>query len=253
MEGKIDNTQKVVYVAELDQDIDDIIAAEYLYRLGVLNGVVLDPPPKEEIGVKRLNILKSKGIPVSETIPEGTEYIFIGGALTAVAKYIRNHTGVKALVMNGGYVGCNIVPFKDQLDKFKNKECVRTFNFNMDINATDTVLRSTPEQIQEIILVGKNVCHSNKNTKLGIWKYGLPREILDEYHSKDEKKQHDMLACREGLVLTNMIEGPAYCEYKDVYPVTEDGLNGNMTHWGSTVLKKNTPYRVVKSAIRFKI
>ena len=62
-----------------------------------------------------------------------------------------------------------------------------------------------------------------------------------------------MLACREGLVLTNMIEGPAYCEYKDVYPVTEDGLNWNMTHWGSTVLKKNTPYRVVKSAIRFKI
>ena len=26
MEGKLDNTQKVVYVAELDQDIDDIIA-----------------------------------------------------------------------------------------------------------------------------------------------------------------------------------------------------------------------------------
>ena len=74
-----------------------------------------------------------------------------------------------------------------------------------------------------------------------------------KYNSKDEKKQHDMLACREGIVLTNMIDGPAYCEYKDVYPVTEDGLKGNMTHWGSTVLKKNTPYRVVKSAIRFKI
>ena len=54
--------EKIIYVAELDADIDDIIAAEYLYRQGVLKGVVLDPPPKEEIGIKRLNILKSKGV-----------------------------------------------------------------------------------------------------------------------------------------------------------------------------------------------
>jgi len=245
--------ERIIYVAELDQDIDDIIAAEYLYRQGVLKGVVLDPYPKTEVGLKRLNNLKQKGISVSETIPDGTEYIFVGGALTTVANYIANHTGVKALVMNGGFVGCNIVPFKDQLDKFRNKEFVRTFNFNMDINATDAVMRSTSEQIQEIILVGKNVCHSDKNTKLGLWKNGVAREILDEYHSKDEKKQHDMLACREGLILTKQMEGNLYCEYKEVYPVTQDGLKGNMTQWGSTVLKKKTPYRVVKSAIRYKI
>lgn len=243
---------KVIYVAELDADIDDIIAAEYLHRQNVLEEVVLDPYPKDKEGLKRLETLRSKGIKVSDKIPDGAETIFVGGALTAVAKYISNHEGIKTLVMNGGFVGANIVPPPERLDKFKNKTYVRTFNFNIDVRSTDAVLRSTTNQINNIILVGKNVCHSNRNTKLGLWNHGIARQILDEYHAKDEKKQHDMLACHEGLVFTSMIHEDPICAYENVYPVTENGLGGNMTQWGSTLNRTATPYRMVMSAVGFR-
>ena len=246
---------KIVYIADLDQDIDDIIAVEYLNRRGVLGTVVLDPIPKDGDGVKRLDILRKRGIEISDTIPDGTKLIFVGGALTAVAKYISNHKGIEALVMNGGFVGSNIVPAKYQLNKFKGKEFVRTFNFNMDVESTDQVLRSSTEQIGEIFLVGKNVCHDDRNTKHGLWNSGVARQILDEYHVKDFKKQHDMLACREGLVLNGVLTGffgDTLCEYAYVRPVTKNGLEGNMTQWGSTRKSNGSPYRMVVSAINYK-
>ena len=163
MEGKLDNTQKVVYVAELDQDIDDIIAAEYLFRQNVLKEVVLDPFPKDELGKQRMRMLQDLGIKVSDSISDGAEIVFIGGALTAVAKYISNNKGIKLLVMNGGFVGKNIVSYNEILPKFKNKKFVRTFNFNIDVRSTDIVMRSTTEQIGKIVLVGKNVCHSDRS------------------------------------------------------------------------------------------
>ena len=44
---------EVVYIAELDADVDDVIAAEYLYRKNVLKEVVCDPLPKTEQGKNR--------------------------------------------------------------------------------------------------------------------------------------------------------------------------------------------------------
>lgn len=244
--------EKVIYIAELDADIDDIIAVEYLHKQNVLDTLVLDPIPKDAEGRKRLEILRKKGIKVSDTIPEGAKIIFIGGGLTAVAKYISNHSGIETLVMNGGFAGSNIVPFKNQLAKFRNKTFIRTFNFNIDVKSTDIVLRSSVEQIRNIILVGKNVCHSDRNTKLGLWKNGIARKILDEYHVKDDKKQHDMLACHEGLALTSLIDEEPICVYQTVYPRTENGLEGNMTKWGSANKQDGTPYRAVQSAVGFR-
>ena len=40
--------REVVYIAELDADVDDVIAAEYLHNKGVLKEVVCDPMPKTE-------------------------------------------------------------------------------------------------------------------------------------------------------------------------------------------------------------
>ena len=44
-----------MYIAELDQDIDDLFAILYLKRNNVLNCVVLDPYPKEKQGLEILN------------------------------------------------------------------------------------------------------------------------------------------------------------------------------------------------------
>ena len=77
--------------------------------------------------------------------------------------------------MNGGFVGDNIVPKEDRLKKFDGKQTIRTFNFDIDVESTDKVLKSSTEKIEKIILVGKNVCHSKKI--LGM-KFGILKNII---------------------------------------------------------------------------
>ncbi len=234
--------KKIVYVAELDADVDDYIAAIYLYRMNVLDCIVLDPVPKTIEGNNRVKILRNMGISVQKTFPKNTEYVFVGGALTSLSNWIQNHK-IKVLCMNGGFVGCNIV--KNPLKKFTGKEFCRTFNFNMDIRATEKILKSN--NIEEIMLVGKNVCHDLKNTKLGIWK---DEQILEEFSIKDEKRMHDLLACYEGLVEYGFINGEKYCLYKNLYPCN-NGMNGIYTEWGSCETKTN--YRICKMAVGYKV
>ena len=130
--------KEIVYIAELDADVDDVVAAHYLYNEGVLKCVVCDPYPTTEDGLKRKDILESLGVQVLKKMPPVAKYVFVGGALTLVADYIKMHH-IDWLVMNGGFVGTNVASF--ELDKFKGKETVRTFNFNCDVNATDYVLK----------------------------------------------------------------------------------------------------------------
>ena len=237
--------KEVVYIAELDADVDDVVAAHYLHNEGVLKCVVCDPYPKTKEGLERKHFLGNLGIQVVKKMPPVAKYVFIGGALTLVANYIKRHH-IELLVMNGGFVGSNIV--KTPLNKFKGKETVRTFNFNCDVDATDYVLRSSKERISNIILVGKNVCHDIQNTRLGIWRDLKYKELFDAYNIKNEKRQHDMLACYEGLAFINNSE--KYCEYEVAHPFNT-GLNGKYTKWGSTNVKE-TPYREVLAATKYK-
>ena len=234
--------REVVYIAELDADVDDVIAAEYLHQKGVLKEMVCDPTPRTPEGKDRKEQLEKLGIKVSNKMPPIAKYVFVGGALTELARYLINHK-IECLVMNGGFVGSNIV--KDPLDKFKDKQMIRTFNFNCDVNATDSVLKS--KNIENVILVGKNVCHSEKNTLNGVWK--KEKSILEKYHSKPGKRQHDMLACREGLIMLGMLDEESYLDYKIVHPYNT-GLNGRNTEWGSTFCK--SPYRSVLAAVGWK-
>jgi hypothetical protein len=231
--------KEVVYVAELDADVDDVVAAEYLYRQGVLQEVVCDPLPTSKEGKERKEQLEKLGIKVSKKMPPVAKYVFVGGALTEVSKYIINHR-IECLVMNGGFVGSNIV--RNPLKKFKGKETVRTFNFNCDVEAADKVLRS--QNIENIILVGKNVCHSEKNIMAGIWRDEA--YLLNKYNVNETKRQHDMLACHEGLVFIGLLNEDFYCNYQMVKPYNT-GLKGNMTEWGSTF--DESPYRTVMAAI----
>lgn len=54
--------KKIVYIAKLDQDIDDVIAAEYLYNKNVLKCIVLDPYPRTKEGFLRKMKLEKLGI-----------------------------------------------------------------------------------------------------------------------------------------------------------------------------------------------
>ena len=245
------NEDSIVYLAELDGDIDDIITIEYLYNNNLLKCVVCDPLPSTKIGKIREKNLNKLNIQIKSEIPEDTNIVFCGGALTVLSKYIEKNK-ISTLVMNGGFVGNNIVQEKDVLPKFKGLKTIRTFNFNSDVIATDKVLRSSSEQINKIILVGKNVCHSKLNTPSGIWNTEEFDYLFNKYFLKDNKCLHDLLMCHEGLCLLDLIDEELYCQFEEVYPYNE-GLNGEVTKWGSIKNNNNnaTPYRKVLAAIRY--
>lgn len=235
--------KEIVYIADLDQDIDDLFAILYLKRNNVLNCVVLDPYPKEKQGLERANLIKNLGIKIESNFPKDTKYVFCGGRLTLLNKFVKTNK-IDFLCMNGGFVGCNLV--KKPLKKFQNKETIRTFNFNMDVDATNEILKSS--NIKEILLVGKNVCHNRINTKLGVWKN---EPIFKDYDCSDTKLQHDMLACREGLIYLGMIKEQSFLNFLKVYPFNE-GLDKTMTKWGSTLDSKKNEYKEVLAAIDWK-
>ena len=84
-----DSQKKIVYLAELDGDVDDAVAVEYLYNKNVLKCIVCDPKPTTKVGkIRQLNFEKL-GIEVYFKIPEGTDIIFCGGALTSLAEYLE--------------------------------------------------------------------------------------------------------------------------------------------------------------------
>ena len=240
----------IIYLAELDGDIDDVIAAEYLNNKCDLKSVVCDPIPSTKIGKIREQNLKKLGIEINYAIPEDTNIVFCGGPLTLLSKFIENHK-ISTLIMNGGFVGDNIMPKNEVLEKFFGKKTMRTFNFNCDVESTDKVFKSSEEKIGEIILVGKNVCHSLKNTSDGIWNFEEYNYLFSKHKIKKRKCLHDLLMCHEGLCLLNLIDEELFCEFESVYPYNE-GLNGEETKWGSKRRKDGTPYRKVLSAIKYK-
>ena len=176
-------TPEIVYIADIGQDIDDMIAVEYLHLTGLLKCMVLDGKSFDE---KRVNTLKEMGVKVLDKIPEDTNIIFCGGSFTKIAKFVKNHT-LKLLCANGGFAGSNIVPLENQLEKFKGKKVMRTFNLNIDVNSGIEVFES--KNINHIMLISKNVCHSILNCHNGIHK----DEFLNKYNLKPDKRLHDLL------------------------------------------------------------
>jgi inosine-uridine nucleoside N-ribohydrolase len=243
-----------VYVAELDADVDDVVAVHYLHGLNLLDYVVLDPAPVEDVGKQRLSMLNAMDIEVREHLESKNTNVFCGGQLTEIARCIRAGGTIDNLVLQGGFVGSNIVPQNKQLKKFKNKEAVRTFNFNCDVAATDYVLRTTEDQIGTICCIGKNVCHSDINSDKVLWRAKKYRDMFEKYNVREGKLQHDMLACHEGIALLGLggevgISTP-FCSYLTVRPFNM-GLNGNKTVWGSKKENERSQYRTIRSATMF--
>jgi hypothetical protein len=199
-------------------------------------------------------MLNAMGVEVREHLEPNNTNVFCGGQLTEIARCIKAGGTINNLVLQGGFVGSNIVPLNKQLKKFQNKETVRTFNFNCDVAATDYVLRTTEDQIGAIYCIGKNVCHSDINSDKVLWRARKYRDMFAKYNVREGKLQHDMLACHEGIALLNLGNAvgisATFCSYLTVRPFNM-GLDGNKTVWGSKTENDSSPYRAVRSAIMF--
>lgn len=233
--------RRVVYVADIGDDVDDMVAILELKHRDAIQCVVRDSDDTDAVIEARIKRLHENGIDVVDAMPPGTDIVFAGGALTKVADYLRAGGALAYLVANGGFVGEDIVGRQRTLPKFHGKTRVRTYNFNRDVNATDYVLRT--KRIGRIFLVGKNVCHDARNTTSCIW-HDLPYTDV-----KPHKRLHDLLAVCEGLSLTSISDEPTRCVYRDLYPAT-DGLDGIRTRWGSS--DTPTGYRKVSAATGWK-
>lgn len=65
--------KKITYLCDIDQDVDDIIAVEYLHSLGYLKDVVLDPFPVTVEGLSRVETLKQLGVIILDKINEDSD------------------------------------------------------------------------------------------------------------------------------------------------------------------------------------
>lgn len=251
---------KVVYVGELDQDIDDYIAILYLHERKGLKYVVLSPLPEREEGKKRKEQLENKGILFKSKIDGNEDTVVVGGALTPINEWQKESTEnrINNLIIQGGYVGHNI--YKElgleELEKFYGKNSVRTFNFNLDVKSTMDILSDkSVKNIKNIYTIGKNVCHSCNNTKRFIWRelqddLTLSSSFREELSKvKLDKRLHDLLAVDEALRISNNKE--TRLGYENVYPFVE--LSGKSIYfkWGSS-RKKSQNFRKVKSAVLYK-
>jgi len=192
---------KIVYIADIGGDIDDLVAIKYLNSIGALGSVVLDGASQDN---ERKLILERDGIEVLNEIPKGTDIVFCGGAFTKIAKYLQNNK-LDLIVANGFFAGCNIVPPEHVLDKFKNlAQCV-SYNPNQDYKSALEVVRSGVD----MLIVAKNVCHHPDNT---IDNWHDPKSVKIKIPAR--KKLHDLLMVKEGI---NFIKNRStFCVYESV-------------------------------------
>lgn len=220
--------KEIVFVADITNDIDDVIAIEYLVSTNMLRCVVLDGKSRDAMREKALEAI---GVVFEKEIPYDAKIIFCGGAFTKISDFVKTNM-INLLVANGGFAGKNIVKEEHILSKFKNQEKVRTYNFNMDIDAVLQVISS--KNIKEIILVSKNVCHSQLNCidKLH------SDTFLNKYSLDKEKCLHDLLMVKEGI--NYLLNREMNCIYAKITPICERKAPDKMSIWGSEYNENST-------------
>ncbi len=215
---------KITYVADIGDDIDDIIAIEHLNKTGRLGSVVLDGFSRDP---EREKYIESLGVKIESEIT--TPIIFCGGAFTKIADYHKAGGQINLVVLNGFFAGANLVPEEHILDKFKGRITCRSYNPGLDFGAAEYVAANCP-----ILAVSKNVCHHPDNV-INKWH--------ENYNCKPTKKLHDLLMVKEGL--NYLDKAPMLCEYKEVRIFREGIQWGAEESSGSNVricIYKNEQY-----------
>lgn len=220
---------KIVYICDIAQDVDDVIAIEWLFLNNYLKYVVLDGKSND---YDRVNYLLKLGIKFENKILENEKIIFCGGSYTKIAEYVKINK-INYLFGNGGFCGNNIIEIP--LNKFKNLRECPTYNFNLDIEAINNCL--TSNNINQLYFISKNVCHSNLNTYKNIHK----DIFLQNYQLSSKKCLHDLLMVKEGIKILK--KEKTLCDFKNVDFFFLNKKEYKYTKWGS-ILNKNSKIKI---------
>lgn len=120
--------------------------------------------------------------------------VFCGGSYTNL-DLIMNKYNIKAAYIQGGYAGPSIVGKENTLAKFEGREKVPSWNPNLDLAATDSIIQ---DMNTDMYFISKNVCHNSylaytdiKDTESFLY------EILLNYYGNSTsfyKCMHDLVA-----------------------------------------------------------
>jgi len=128
----------------------------------------------------------------------GGATVFCGGSLSTLNELIRithNDTTINACVQ-GGYAGPLLVTAENTLRKFKKRKSVPTWNLNLDIEASMSVLEATNVNC---VFVSKDICHDSWISESDIvggtsFFSKVLKDYFDSIDWSDKKCLHDVLA-----------------------------------------------------------
>jgi pyrimidine-specific ribonucleoside hydrolase len=246
------------------QDPDDVMTLAILatHPRVELTGITITPGGRDQIGLVKhaLNILGINNIPIggdplrekpsvsifhekwlgkfqpSDSTLEKNDIIeksVRAGATLLTGAPLKNFASLPSFprwVAQGGFAGDLIVPVQYRLPKFAGKETCATFNFGGAPKIAEAMLASS--NIQEKLLVGKNVCHGVAwNQTFHERVKALPKRTagmdlvlqgMELYLQKnpDGKKLHDPLAMAVAI-------DKSVCEFRSVEMYRQKG------EWGA--------------------
>jgi hypothetical protein len=125
-----------------------------------------------------------------------TPTVFCGGSLYTLSQLLKYNPDKKwQACIQGGYAGPSIVGVDNSLKKFKKRDKVPTWNLNLDLESTKSVLKSDN---LEASFVSKNVCHDSWVDQKDISSADcLFNQTLKDYFENNawsNKCMHDLLA-----------------------------------------------------------
>lgn len=159
----------------------------------------------------------------------GNFIYFTGGSLYTLSEIMKLYPKVDAYIQ-GGYAGKNIVPSDKALKKFKKRESVPSWNLNLDIDSTLSVLSHKESNLH---FISKNICHASIISQDDLkGKDGFAIDVLNDYYNANndarfkKKAMHDVLAF---ITISNK----EFVEFKqvDLIPVEVD--DGKPMKWKS--------------------
>ena len=85
--------------------------------------------------------------------------LLTGGPLKNIQNLIHHGAEFRNWTAQGGFVGSNIIPDTDALEKFRGKNTMATYNLGGHKNSAQYLMSEGAQNFDNIKMVGKNVCH----------------------------------------------------------------------------------------------
>ncbi len=205
------------------------------YEDGNIHDSLLELAKKKEFD--KFN--KNEIIPLKEAIELASNEelqsltYFTGGSLLTLAEIIKKEPNIKAFIQ-GGYAGNNIVPEEIALKKFKKRDTVPSWNLNLNLDATLSVINNKEADLH---FISKNVCHASMISSEDTQNYsGQNIDILSKYFADDYNKKFKAKAMHDVLAFMTIFDNEEnIVQFKKVDLLSIPASENGFSKWKSVI------------------